>query len=130
MAARGQRIFTACLRNADAVAHRIAELGGTVSVIPAGERWPDGGLRPVIEDLIGAGAVIHRLKGDRSPEAGVAEAAYLYARDDIGLVLNDCASGRELAAMGFSQDVARAAEVGASACVPVMIDGAYRRWSA
>lgn len=37
------------------------KLGRTVAVIPAGERWADGSLRPAIEDLLGAGAFIREL---------------------------------------------------------------------
>ena len=46
------------LRNCRAIAEVVNLRGGTVSLIPAGERWADGGLRPAIEDLIGAGAII------------------------------------------------------------------------
>jgi len=49
----------ASLRNASAVAgwiHTNYREGAVVSVIAAGERWPDGSLRPSVEDLWGAGA--------------------------------------------------------------------------
>jgi 2-phosphosulfolactate phosphatase len=64
--------FTACLRNCEAVAQRIPDYGRTVAVIPAGEQWADDTLRPSVEDLIGAGAVLAALKGRRSPEADLA----------------------------------------------------------
>ena len=69
-------IFAACLRNSAAVAVAAARIGRRTGVIAAGERWPpDGTLRPALEDLLGAGAVIARLPGRRSPEAALAAAA-------------------------------------------------------
>lgn len=63
----GQTVVAACLRNGAAVAKG---LRGTVAVIAAGERWDDGSLRPAVEDLLGAGAVIASTPGkSRSPEA-------------------------------------------------------------
>ena len=65
----------ACLRNRAAVA-RSRGSRGTVAVVAAGERWPDGSLRPCAEDLWGAGAVLAALLDlgatDLSPEARVA----------------------------------------------------------
>src|SRR4029453_7300651 len=65
------------LRNAAATADWVAaELHeeAVVAVIGAGERWPDGSLRPAVEDQIGAGAFIAGLvaagKGGYEPEDG------------------------------------------------------------
>jgi phosphosulfolactate phosphohydrolase-like enzyme len=71
--------------------------------------------------------VIHALRGERSPEAAAAEAAFLSSRDQLVSVLADCASGRELCERGFSDDVALAAELDVSACVPRLVAGAYVR---
>ncbi|HEY9430302.1 MAG TPA: 2-phosphosulfolactate phosphatase [Blastocatellia bacterium] len=57
--------LTACLRNCRAVATAAAKYGPRVAVIPAGERWDDGSLRPAFEDWVGAGAVISHLKGSQ-----------------------------------------------------------------
>ena len=65
-----------CLRNAHAVAERASEVGTHIAVIPCGERWPDGSLRPALEDWLGAGAVIRCLSGRKSPEAGSGATAF------------------------------------------------------
>ncbi|MCK4873765.1 MAG: 2-phosphosulfolactate phosphatase [Phycisphaerales bacterium] len=117
--------FAGCLRNYRAVAACARGLGTTVSVIPAGERWADGGLRPAVEDLIGAGAIISELPGSRSPEAAAAVAAWEAARADITAVLLGCSSGKELIEMGFPGDVELAADVNCSSAVPRLRDGAY-----
>ncbi|WP_405959631.1 hypothetical protein OG235_03185 [Streptomyces sp. NBC_00024] len=51
-------VVAACLRNLTAVGSRLTAQGyGTahrsVAVIAAGEQWPDGTLRPALEDLLG-----------------------------------------------------------------------------
>ena len=123
----GVPILAGCLRNAAAVAQRAAALAedGAIAVIPAGEHWTDGSLRPAIEDLVGAGAVIAELGGRPSPEAMVARDAFLSAKPDLLDRLRGSVSGLELAEMGFPEDVDIAAELNVSACAPVFADGAY-----
>jgi len=121
----GATVVAACLRNAAAVASWLDGATGPVSVIACGERWPDGTLRPAVEDLLGAGAVITGLSGTRSPEAQMAASAWLDARDRIAEVLAACTSGREMVARAWADDLAYASEVDVSATVPVLQDGAF-----
>ncbi|MFF4257900.1 2-phosphosulfolactate phosphatase [Streptomyces sp. NPDC001663] len=130
----GVRVVAACLRNLTAVGNWLtARNYGTpehpVAVIAAGERWPDGSLRPALEDLLGAGALISDLfsqgAGPLSTEAAAAKASYEGTADLVHAVATS-ASGRRLAAMGFVEDVAIATEEDASALVPVRHgDGAF-----
>jgi 2-phosphosulfolactate phosphatase len=121
----GAVVVAACLRNAAAVARYCVSLGGPISVIACGERWPDGTLRPAWEDLVGAGAVIARLPGPRSPEAAGACAAFEQARTEPAERLRACASGRELIERGFADDVETAAALDASAIAPILADGVF-----
>lgn len=123
-AGRGD-VLAGCLRNARAVAARVAALGGPVAVIAAGERWPDGTLRPALEDLLGAGAVIARLGGKLSPEAQQARGAFERAARDLEGALRACASGRELEAKGFAADLPFAAALDADPVAPRLRDAAY-----
>ena len=120
-------LFAGCLRNASAVAKATSKIAGedTVAVIPAGERWKDGSLRPAVEDLLGAGAIISQMEGTLSSEALVARDAFLSARNDISNRLFNSVSGIELAESGFPQDVEIASELDVSNCAPTLIDGAY-----
>jgi 2-phosphosulfolactate phosphatase len=115
-----------CFRNAEAVAHAARRLGRRIGVVPAGERWPDGSLRPAIEDWLGAGAIIHHLAGTRSAEALLAEQAFLQAAHDLPTFLKGCLSGQELIERGFTQDVALAAALNSSGAAPLLQDGTYR----
>ncbi len=152
LAGGGATVIGAALRNRSAVARWIADLlaaetaahtpagpatgagpagpsdGGrppAIAVLAAGERWPDGSLRPAVEDLWGAGAIIAALSelgiGDQSPEAWTAEAAFRGVEESLAAELADCASGQELAMAGFADDVAIAAELDSSNSVPVLI---------
>ncbi|NGO81235.1 hypothetical protein G6045_37065 [Streptomyces sp. YC504] len=127
----GVEVVAACLRNASAVGGWLADEGyGTparpVGVIASGERWPDGELRPALEDLLGAGAVIAALgaRDGLSPEARAARAVF-DGTADVPAAVRAGVSGRELVEYGFPQDVEVAVELGASVSVPVLRDGAF-----
>ncbi|MDP8929718.1 MAG: 2-phosphosulfolactate phosphatase [Actinomycetota bacterium] len=122
--ARGVYVVVGCLRNATAVAAAVGA-GLPVGVIAAGERRPEGGLRPCWEDLVGAGAIIKGLSGRQSPEAAAAASLWESARSSLGGQLAACASGRELVEAGYGHDVRLAAELDSSGCVPVLSHGAF-----
>ncbi len=115
-----------CLRNARAVAAAAERMGKQIGVIPAGEKWPDGSLRPAVEDLIGAGAIISYLSGNRSPEAQVAAAAFASAQSHLLQTLRQCGSGQEIIDIGFGGDIDLAVALNQSDCVPLLREGAYR----
>jgi 2-phosphosulfolactate phosphatase len=129
LAEAGSTVVGASLRNRSAVARWIAERGGPVAVVAAGERWPDESLRPAVEDLWGAGAVVAGLVelgvGGLSPEARAAEQAFRAVASALSEELHTCASGRELVDLGFPTDVAVAAEIDASDVVPVLRGDAF-----
>lgn len=125
-------VVAACLRNATAVARWLGGESGArsqpITVIAAGERWPDGSLRPALEDLLGAGAVIAALAGRRdaglSPEAAAA-AALFRGTSSVPDAVRGCASGVELATGGFAGDVEVAVQMDSGRSVPVLEDGAF-----
>jgi 2-phosphosulfolactate phosphatase len=127
-------VIAGCLRNAAAVGRFLRGSPGPVTVIAAGERWPDGSLRPALEDLLGAGAILAALRdaaaardggaGIFSPEAEAARACF-EATADVAAAVSGCASGRELIEGGFGDDVAIAVEIDACLVVPVLADGAF-----
>lgn len=121
----GATVVAACLRNAGAVATWLNQTATTVTVIACGERWPDGSLRPSLEDYLGGGAVIAGLHGVRSPEAEAAAGAWVAARPTITEVVSASVSGRELRERGWERDLEFALDVGASTAVPVLRDGAF-----
>jgi 2-phosphosulfolactate phosphatase len=129
----GTPVIAACLRNADTVGAYLSERGyGTpkrpVAVIAAGERWPDGSLRPALEDLLGAGAVIAAIRryGQPllSPEAEAAQASFAATASSAAAVTNS-ASGTELTGNGFGEDVAIAVEINSCPLVPVLTGRAF-----
>jgi 2-phosphosulfolactate phosphatase len=129
LAASGATVVGAALRNATAVARWVA--GRDVAVIAAGERWPDDTLRPAVEDLWGAGAVIAGLVDlgatGLTPEARVAEQAFRAVAPRLTEELHACFSGQELVDQGFGVDVDIAAELDATDVVPVLVGEAFSR---
>lgn len=117
--------LTGCFRNCRAVALVAAKYGRRVALIPAGERWDDGSLRPAFEDWVCAGAIISHLEGSLAPEAKAALSAYLNIKSDLGQALKQCGSGRELIERGFERDVEIASELDVSECAPTLVNGVY-----
>ncbi len=121
----GRVVIAGCFRNCRAVARYAASQGNPIAVIACGERWPDGTLRPAVEDCAAAGAIIAELPGTASPEAIAAVGVWNATRTDLGQFLATCASGRELIERGFENDVHMAGETNISAAVPILHEHAY-----
>jgi 2-phosphosulfolactate phosphatase len=124
----GAAVIAGCLRNARAVATTARALGQAITVIAAGERWEggDGPLRPAMEDMVGAGAILAALHPTTpSPEAIAAIAVYAAAAAALLPFIAACSSGRELIELGYTGDVEIAAHLDASETVPVLRDGAF-----
>jgi 2-phosphosulfolactate phosphatase len=119
------------LMNASAVGKAAAGLhaqtGRPISVIGCGERWDDGSLRPALEDELGAGAIIAALPLAKSVEAQAAEALFLARRDVLAEDLWDCASGRELRARAYGDDVTFAARLDICETVPMRDQAGWLR---
>ncbi len=130
--ATGIPVLAGSLRNARVVRRWLRRHGyGTtarpVGVVAAGERWPDGTLRPAVEDLLGAAAILDGLSGvpgGLSVEAAVALAAYA-AVPDVAAAVRGSVSGRELVGMGFAADVEVAVARDVSDAVPLLRHGAF-----
>jgi 2-phosphosulfolactate phosphatase len=122
----GSTVLASCLRNAEAVGRALVAHEGPITVVACGERWPDATLRPALEDLLGAGAVLSTLGGRPSPEARSAIAAWFDAQYCVDETIRSCSSGEELQRKGSSPDVAYCSHVNVSAIVPVLVNGAFR----
>ncbi len=118
-----------CLRNARAVAHRARTFGKRIAVIPAGERWGDGSLRPALEDYLGAGAILIELDAadsqSFSPEARAARDTFAALKLELQTVLAQCSSGKELIEKKFARDVELASALNVSEHAPLLREGAY-----
>lgn len=130
--ATGVPVVAACLRNARAIGRWLIDSGyGTlaqpIGVIAAGERWPDGTMRPCVEDLLGAATVLDRIThvpGGLSVEAAVAVAGFATVRD-VTAAIRGCISGRQLVARGFGDDVDVAVAANVSLTVPLLTNGVF-----
>lgn len=118
----GAAVVAGSLRNASAVAKYVSASAGPVGVIAAGDLAPDGTMRPAVEDILGAAAILRLLPGSRSPEAAVAEAGF--SSDPFEMV-RDSASARQLASVGHGEDADWAAQLDASGCVPVLVGDVF-----
>jgi 2-phosphosulfolactate phosphatase len=121
--------FAGCLRNCRAIAIAALRHGTRIAVIPAGERWSDGSLRPALEDWLGAGALIHHLvevaQLSLSPEAQLARAAFENTQSNLPAMLQRCSSGKELFERGFADDVELAAQYDVSDSAPRLHEQAF-----
>ena len=142
-AASGVTVLAACLRNATAVANAVTAF--PLGVVAAGALWPDGSLRPAVEDGWGAGAVIAALGPPAEPDPALAlfalfgepetapghpatppsrtlspEASWAAAGvpSNLATLLRLTASGRELDEAGWSLDIEVAAAQDVSQTVP------------
>jgi 2-phosphosulfolactate phosphatase len=132
-----RHVLAGCMRNATntaVAARRLAGPDGVIAVIAAGERWhgATGPIRPAVEDLLGAGAILAALDPAAaisapccSPEAGAARAAYVAARARLYETLIDSASGRDLVARGWEDDVATSAALDVASCAAILVDDAF-----
>lgn len=128
----GVPVVAGSLRNAPAVVGLLRERGygsleTPIGVVAAGERWPDGTLRPCVEDLLGAAAIVDGLStvtGGLSVEAAVALAA-LASVPDVPAAVRGSVSGRELIGRGYPTDVDLACEYGVSRTVPLLTGAAF-----
>ncbi len=110
-----------------AVAQMVMESGKSVAVIAAGERWPNGNLRPALEDVLGAGAILSDANPCAlSPEARSAVSVFRSVQENLLSTLVDCASGRELIARGYQEDVVMASRLNETDVVPVLVNGAFQ----
>ncbi|HSK61683.1 MAG TPA: hypothetical protein VK935_21790 [Actinomycetospora sp.] len=109
LAGQGVAVVGASLRNRRAVGRwlRRPGTGRQRMAVNPWERWPDGSLRPAIEDLWGAGGLLGALVEDGrtglSPEARTVAAGFDLVADDV------------------------AAELDRSSAVPVLVDGVFVR---
>ncbi|MFX0593193.1 2-phosphosulfolactate phosphatase [Melissospora conviva] len=130
--ATGLPVIAGSLRNAPAVARWLIGQGygstaAPIGLVASGERWPDGTLRPAVEDQLGAAAIMDELvgaTGDLSVEAAVALAAFA-GIPDLSAAIHGSVSGRLLLERGFPADVDLACRHGVSRTVPLLRNGAF-----
>jgi 2-phosphosulfolactate phosphatase len=129
-----------CLTNRTAVARRVEELllagvADRCTVVPCAEVWSgpfmasqigdvgDPGallVRPSVEDLLGAGAIVAALDASmsRSVEASAAASVFEAHAARLTTAVEECVSGRELCGRGFRTDVDIATRLDSHDVVP------------
>lgn len=136
IASKVPALLIGCSLNASATANKAnllrTELGINITVVPCGEKWSDAlenenMLRPSIEDYLGAGIILSKLTGSKSPEAEVCIGAYEYSKNKISELILDSASGRELRERGYVQDVIHCSQVDITTVVPILHDNKFIR---
>jgi 2-phosphosulfolactate phosphatase len=129
IASKVPALLIGCLLNASSVAataNRIQRAtGANMTVIPCGELWEEveneeNRLRPAIEDYLGAGAILSKLNGTKSPEAKVCINAFQNSEKMLAELLWDCGSGRELRERGFEKDVLHSGRLDVYNTVPLL----------
>lgn len=136
----GAPVLAGSLRNAQGAAtasKRLLDRGVVrrVTLVACAEHWSSvaeaEGMRPALEDWLGAGAIAAHLRdlGARLSTEATAAAATFEAIGTAGLeaCLMGCVSGRELRANGFVEDVMLASEVDVATTVPVVADDGFFR---
>jgi 2-phosphosulfolactate phosphatase len=129
IASKVPALLIGSLLNASSVATVANQLRTTtkanITVIPCGEQWNDteeneDRLRPAIEDYLGAGAILSKIEGTKSPEAEVCIAAFHNSEQKINELIWECGSGRELRQRGFENDVKHCSRLNVYETVPIL----------
>ncbi|ORJ19899.1 hypothetical protein BS639_17590 [Rouxiella silvae] len=121
-ACRKTAIFSASLRNLKVTALACQRFSN-ILIVPCGEKWADGSLRPSLEDLTAAGGVIAQLKNRKaSPEAQAAAAIYHAVTVEQ---LRQCSSAQELIERGFADDVSLCLTPNVSGVACQLVDDAF-----
>jgi len=138
IASKVPALLIGTLLNASAVAsaaNKIKQVSGAaITVVPSGEMWNDvreneDRLRPSIEDYLGAGAILSKLEGEKSPEAQVCIAAFNGTNENISQLIWDCGSGRELRERGYENDVLHCGRLDVTEAVPILVDSHFKAWT-
>jgi 2-phosphosulfolactate phosphatase len=142
-AAAAPQVLVGCVRSATAAARAAAALlaGGVaarVTVVACGEQWStvdggqpesgEAGLRPGMEDWVGAGLICSRLARAGLHLSAEARLAASVDADPASAIeaLAQSVSARELSHRGFTSDVELAIEVDADSAVPARTHGDER----
>jgi len=123
------RITLGCFRNRTAVAAALRRDRRT-TVVACAERWSSigagHGVRPSLEDWLGAGAVIAATSGlTLSPEAQAAAATFTAAGAQLETWLRECVTGRELVAKQWTADLDYLVALDASTVVPTLAEDGF-----